>query len=96
MELFLKDFIPELNTKNLGNSSTFLTITHMTLSAKRFISYGIWMIDVAAEFCIWTEQWHNGSSISSLGLAETPEVPNTILEDNSLRFSMVHYTAPIG
>jgi hypothetical protein len=38
------------------------------------------MIDVAAEFCTWTEQRHNGSSISSLGLAETSEVPNTILK----------------
>jgi hypothetical protein len=32
MELFLKDFVLELNTKNLGNSPSFLTITHMTLS----------------------------------------------------------------
>jgi hypothetical protein len=94
--LFLNDFVPELNTKNLGNSTRFLTITHMTLSVRWFRYYRILTIDVAAEFCTWTEQWHNGSSISSLGLAETPEVPNTILEDNSLRFLMVHYTAPIG
>jgi hypothetical protein len=51
MELFPKDSVPELNTKNLGNSSIFLTITHTTLYAKRFRSYGILMIDVAAEFC---------------------------------------------
>jgi hypothetical protein len=70
MELFLKDFVPELNTKNLGNSSILLTITHMTLSAKRFRSYEIFMIDVAAKFCSWTEQRLNGCSISSLRLAK--------------------------
>jgi hypothetical protein len=51
MELFPKDSILELNTKNLGNSPSFLTFTHMTLSARWFRSYGILMIDVAAEFC---------------------------------------------
>jgi hypothetical protein len=95
-ELFPKDFVPELNTKNLGNSPSFLTIKHMTLSAKWFRSYGILTIDVAAEFCTWTEQRHHGSSISSLGLTETLEVPNTISEDNSLRFLMVHQTATTG
>jgi hypothetical protein len=48
------------------------------------------MIDVAAEVYTWIEQRHNGSSISSLRLAETLEVPNTISEDNSLRFPMIH------
>jgi hypothetical protein len=56
MELLPKDFVLELNTKNLGNSTSFLTITHTTLSAKRFISYGILTIDVAAEFCSCTDQ----------------------------------------
>jgi hypothetical protein len=96
MQLFLKDFVPELNTKNLGNSLSFLTITHTTLSARRFRCYEILTIDVAAEFCIQIGQWHNGSSISSIGLAETPEVPNTNSKDNSLSFPMVHYTAPNG
>jgi hypothetical protein len=41
------------------------------------------MIYAAAEFCIQTEQWHNGSSISSLGLAKTLDVPNIVLEGNS-------------
>jgi hypothetical protein len=90
MELFSKDFVLELHTKNLGNSPSFLTITHTTLSARRFRSYRILMIDIAAEFGTRTEQQHNGSSIFSLGLAETPEVPNTILEDNTLSFPMVH------
>jgi hypothetical protein len=89
-ELFPKDSVPELNTKNLGNSRSFLTITHTTLSAKWFRSYGILTINVAAEFCFWTEQRQNGSLVSSLGLAETPEVLNTILVDNSLRFPMAH------
>jgi hypothetical protein len=78
MELFPKDFVPVLTTKNLGNSPIFLTISHMTGSAKRFKSYRILMIDIAAEFCFWTEQQYNGSSFSCLGLAETLEVPNTI------------------
>jgi hypothetical protein len=56
MELLLKDSIPEFNTKNMGNSTSILTITHMTMSARQFISYGILTIDVAAEFCSWTEQ----------------------------------------
>jgi hypothetical protein len=89
MELFPKDFVLELNTKNLGNSPSFLTITHTTLSARWFRGYKILTTDVPAEFFIWSEQWQYGPSISSLGLADTPEVPNTILEDNSLRFLMV-------
>jgi hypothetical protein len=64
MELFPIDSILELNTKNLGNSPIFLTISHMTLSAKRFRSYRILTIDIAAEFCFWIEQRHNGFSLS--------------------------------
>jgi hypothetical protein len=41
MELFPEEFVPELNNKNLGNSTNFLTITHMTMFAKRFRKYGI-------------------------------------------------------
>jgi hypothetical protein len=83
------EFVLELNTKNLGNSTSFLTITHMTLSTKRFRKYRILTIDVAAVFCFWTEQRRKGSSISRLGLAETPEVPNIVSEGNSLHFPMV-------
>jgi hypothetical protein len=90
MGLFPTEFVPELNTKKLGNSTSFRTITYTTLSAKRFRKYGILTIDVAAVFCFWTEQRQNGSSISRLRLAETPEVPNTVLEGNSLSFPMVH------
>jgi hypothetical protein len=61
----------------------------MTMSTKWFISYKILTIDVAAEFCSWTEQRQNGTSISSLGLAETPEALNTISEENPLFFLMV-------
>jgi hypothetical protein len=89
-ELFPKEFVLELNTKNLGNTTSFLTITHMTLSAKRYRKYRILTIDVAAVLCFWTEQRRNGSSISRLGLAETMEVLNTISEGNSLSFTMVH------
>jgi hypothetical protein len=89
MELFPEEFVPKLNTKNLGNSTSFLTITYMTLSAKRFRKYGILMIDIAAILCSWTEQRRNGSSIFRLGLAETLEVPNIVSEGNSLNFPMV-------
>jgi hypothetical protein len=41
-----KGFCLELNTKKLGISPRFLTVTHTTLSAKRFRSYGILTIDV--------------------------------------------------
>jgi hypothetical protein len=89
MELPPKEFVPELNTKNLGNSTSFLTITHTTLSAKRFRRYGILTIDVASDSAPGQISGQNGSSISRLGLAETAEVPNTILEDKSLSFLMV-------
>jgi hypothetical protein len=56
MELFPKKFVLVLNAKNFGNSTSILTITHMTLSTKRYRKYRIFTIDVAAEFCSWTEQ----------------------------------------
>jgi hypothetical protein len=84
MELFPMDSIPEMNTKNLGNSPRFLTITHTTLYPKWFRSYGILAIDVAAEFCFWTEQRQNDFSHLGLRLAKTPEAPNTISVGNSL------------
>jgi hypothetical protein len=89
-ELFQKEFVPELNTKNLGNSTSFLTITHMTLSAKQFRKYGSLMTDVAAVFCFWTEQQRNRYSIANLRLVDTLEVLNTIPEGNSLYFPMIH------
>jgi hypothetical protein len=54
-ELFPKDYVPELNTKMLGNSSSYLTTTHTPLFTKRFRNYGIWTIDIRAEFCFWIE-----------------------------------------
>jgi hypothetical protein len=62
--------------------------------ATTFSNYGILTINMAAEFCFKTEQRQNRSSFSSFRLAETPEVPNTISEDNSLSFPMVHQMAP--
>jgi hypothetical protein len=90
IELFPMDYVPMLNTKNMENSPSFLTITHMTLSTKRFRSYGILTIDIASEFYFSIEQWQNGSSHLGLRLAETPEVPNTISVGNSLNFLIVH------
>ncbi len=68
----------------------------MTLSAKQFRKYGILTIDVADVFCFWIEQRRNGSSISRLGLVETLEVPNAILEGDSLILPMVHQAALNG
>jgi hypothetical protein len=89
MELFPKEFVLDLNTKNLDNSGRFLAVTHMPLSTKQFRKTRILTIDVAIVFCFWTEQWQKGCSISRLGLANTPEVLNTISEGNSLNFPMV-------
>jgi hypothetical protein len=50
MELFSKDYVLRLTTKNMGNSPSFPTITYTSMSAKRFRSYGILTIDVTAEF----------------------------------------------
>jgi hypothetical protein len=90
------DSVPELNTKNLDNSPSFLTITHMILSTKRFRSYEILTIGVAAEFCFRIEQWQNGSSHLGFGLAETLEILNTKLVGNSLSFPMVYKTSLNG
>jgi hypothetical protein len=95
-ELFPMDSISELSYKNMGNSPSFLTITHMTLSAKWFRSYGILTINVAAEFFFWTQQQLNGSSHLGFGLAETPEALSTILVGNSHRFPMIHNMATTG
>jgi hypothetical protein len=53
--LFGYNSVTELNTKNLGNSPSFLSVTHMTLSPKWYRSYRILNIDFAADFCFWTE-----------------------------------------
>jgi hypothetical protein len=90
MELFPKEFVPELNTKNLGNCTSLLTITHTTLSTKGFRKYENLTIDVAAEFCSRIDQRRNGSSFSGLRLAKTLEVLNTISNGNSPSFLMVH------
>jgi hypothetical protein len=66
------------------------------MSAKQFRRYKNSTIDITAKFCSWTEQRWNGSSLFHLGLAETPEVLNTISNDNSLSFPMVHQMAPDG
>jgi hypothetical protein len=70
-ELFLMDSVLELNTKNLGSSPSFLTITHTTWSAKRFRCYDISKFDFTAEFSFWTEQRLSGTQLSGLGLTET-------------------------
>jgi hypothetical protein len=51
MELLRTDSVPELNTKNLGNSLSFPSVTQKTLFVERLRSYGILNIDLAAESC---------------------------------------------
>jgi hypothetical protein len=80
----------------MGSSPSFLSVTHMILSVKWFRSYRILKIDFAVDFYFWTELWLNGTQLLGLGLAKTPKVPNTIMVGNSLRFPMVHNTAPNG
>jgi hypothetical protein len=59
--LFGHNSVPELNTKNMGNSPSFLSVTHTTLSTKRSRSYKILKIDFAADSCFWAEQRLNGT-----------------------------------
>jgi hypothetical protein len=59
--LFGYNSVRELNTKNMGNSPSFLSITHTILSAKRFRSYRIPKINFAADFCFWAKQRLNGT-----------------------------------
>jgi hypothetical protein len=73
----------------MGNSPIFLTITHITLSTKRFRRYGILMIDSLLNSAPGQISGQNGSSISGLGLAKTLEVLNTVSEGNSRNFLMV-------
>jgi hypothetical protein len=61
MELFGHNSVPELNSKNMGNSPSFLSITHTILSFKQFRSYRILKIDFTADFCFWAEQRLNGT-----------------------------------
>jgi hypothetical protein len=94
--LFGYNSVRELNNKNMGNPPSFLSVTHMILSTKRFRSYRISKINFVADFCFWTDQRLNGTQLSGLGLAETLKVPNTIMVGNSLSFPMVHNMAPNG
>jgi hypothetical protein len=94
--LFGYDSVLEMNTKNMGNSPSFLSVSHTTLSAKRFRSYRILKIDFTADFCFWTELRLNRTQLLGLGLAETPKVLHTIMVDNSLSFLMVHNVASNG
>jgi hypothetical protein len=58
--LFGYNSVPELNTKNMGNSPSFLSVTHTILSAKQFRSYRISKIDFAADSFFCVEQRLNG------------------------------------
>jgi hypothetical protein len=55
MELFPKEFVVELITKNLGSSTSFLTITHTTMFTKLFRRYRMLTISITAIFYFWTE-----------------------------------------
>jgi hypothetical protein len=51
MEQLGPDSVLELNTKNLGNSLTFPSITQTTLFPQWFNSYEMLNIDLTAESC---------------------------------------------
>jgi hypothetical protein len=61
MGLFGYNCVLELNTKNMGNSPSFLSVTHTILSTKWFRGNRILKIDFAADFCFWAEQRMNGT-----------------------------------
>jgi hypothetical protein len=94
--LFGYNSVWKLNSKNMGNSPSFLSVTHTILSAKRFRSYRILKIDFTANFCFWVKQRLNRTQLLGLGLAETPKVLKTIIVGNSLRFPMVYNMALNG
>jgi hypothetical protein len=94
MRLFGYYSVLELNTRNLDNSLSFLSVTQMTLFTEWFRSYRILKIDLVVEPYFWIGQRLNGTQLLGLGLAETLKFLNTITVDNSLSFPMVHYTAP--
>jgi hypothetical protein len=50
-----------LNSKKVGNSPRFQSVTYSDSSDKQLRSYGILTIDIAAEFSSWTEQRLNGT-----------------------------------
>jgi hypothetical protein len=68
MELFQSDSVPDLTIKNLGNSPSSPSVSHATMPAKQFKSYGILKTDLTAEFCFWTEQQLNRTQLLGLGL----------------------------
>jgi hypothetical protein len=80
----------------VANSPRFPSVSYSAPSYKGPRSYGILIVDFAAELYFWTEQRLNGTELLGLGLTETPEVLNTIMVDNSLIFPMVHNMAPNG
>jgi hypothetical protein len=92
--LFGWDSFSELNTKNLDISSIFLSVTYSVLSNSQFRRYGILKINFAVDFCFLTELRLDGTQLLDLGLAKTPEVPNTITVSNSLNFPIVPNMAP--
>jgi hypothetical protein len=61
MGLFSYNSVPELKTKDMGNSPSFLSVTHMILSTKQCRSYRMSKINFVADFCFWAEQWLNGT-----------------------------------
>jgi hypothetical protein len=96
MWLFGWDSSHELHTKTVANCPSFSLVTYSGSPDKCSSSYGILMIDFTAELCFWTDQRLNRTELFGLGLTETPEVPNTIMVGNSLRFLMVCNMAPNG
>jgi hypothetical protein len=88
--LFYMKFDLKLNTKVKESSPRFLLITYTSPLHQWFRSYGILRNDKTTETVSGQNSGGTVFNFSSLGYAETPEVSNTISEDNSLSFLVVH------
>jgi hypothetical protein len=94
MDQLCHETVPELNTKKLGNSRSFLTITHTTLFANQFMSYRIFNDRRCCRIPLLDRTAAKQISTFRLRFAENLEVLNTELVGNSLSFPMIHQTAP--
>jgi hypothetical protein len=83
-----------MNSKKLGNSPIFPSVTYSASSDRWFERYKILSIDDTAEIGAGQNSSWKETQLFGLKLAETPEVLHTITVSNSLSFPMVHNIAP--
>jgi hypothetical protein len=66
MGLFRWDFSLEMDSKKVGKSPSFPSVTYSASSDKWFRSYRILNIDFTDEFCFWMEQRLNETELLGL------------------------------